>query len=272
MKSTLSTLAVLLLAATVQTADAATVMPHRAIYDLSLQRANDGASLQSASGRLAFEIEGSSCEGYTVSFRMATRYRPKEGEMTLIDTMTTSYEGPGSVDFRHQIKELIDGVVKDDHRVKMTRATPEAEGEGSVSSKPGEAFTVPAGALLPMQHQLRLMALGSQGGGRDSSIIFDGSDDGKSFRAISFVGKVKPPGSVARDLANKAAEPLKALSAYPTTVTYYGLEGNPETPEYQVSFDMYENGVASGLVLDYGEFALAGTLTDLKMLEASDCP
>ena len=35
---------------------------------------------------------------------------------------------------------------------------------------------------------------------------------------------------------------------------------------------MYENGVASSLVLDYGEFALAGKLTDLKMLEPTNCP
>ena len=56
-----------------------------------------------------------------------------------------------------------------------------------------------------MQHQLRLMALGEAGGGRDSSVIFDGSDEGKSFRAISFVGKAKPPGSLARDAGNPAA-------------------------------------------------------------------
>jgi hypothetical protein len=272
LKSTLSLLAVLLLASAVQTAHAAAVAPHRAVYDLSLMRANEGASLQSASGRLAFEIEGSSCEGYTVSFRMATRYRPKEGEMTLIDTMTTTYEGPGALDFRHQIVERIDGAVRDDHRVKMTRATAEAAGEGTISSKPGESFTVSAGTLLPMQHQLRLMALGNAGGGRDSSVIFDGSDDGKSFRAISFVGKAKPPGSLVRDVGNAAAQPLKGLAAWPTTVSYFALEGSPDLPEYQVSFDMYENGVATGLVLDYGEFALSGTLKDLKMLEASDCP
>ena len=29
--------------------------------------------------------------------------------------------------------------------------------------------------------------------------------------------------------------------------------------------------VASGLVLDYGDFALSGTLSDLKMFEAASC-
>jgi EipB-like len=269
LKSILCLLPALLLA---YAAEAATVAPHRAVYDLSLQRANEGASLQSASGRLAFEIEGSSCEGFTVNFRMATKYRPKEGEMTLIDTMTTTYEGPGGLDFRHQIQERIDGSLRDDHRVNMTRATAEAEGEGTVSSKPGEVFTVPAGTLLPMQHQLRLMALGAAGGGRDSSVIFDGSDEGKPFRAITFVGRAKPPGSLPRDASNPAAALLKGIAAWPVTVSYFPLAGDAETPEYQVSFDMYENGVASSLVLDYGEFALTGKLADLQMLEASDCP
>ena len=270
MKTVLSILPALLLASA---AEAPSVAPHRAVYDLSLLRSNEGSSLQSATGRLAFEVEGSSCEGYTVSFRMATKYRPKEGEMTLIDTMTTTYEGPGGLDFRHQIKESIDGPLREENRIRMTRAKADAEGQGSISSKPGEDFSVPPGAALPMQHQLRLMALGEQGGGRDSSVVFDGSDGGKSFRAISFVGREKAPGSLPRDTANPAASPLKSIGAWPITVSYFPLDGAAETPEYQVSFDMYANGVATGLVLDYGEFALSGTLTDLKMLEApADCP
>lgn len=269
MKSILCLLPALLL---VPAAQAATVAPHLAVYDLSLLRAEEGATLQSATGRLAFEVEGSTCEGFTVSFRMATKYRPKEGEVTLMDTTTTTYEGPGALDFSHQLKERIDGALRGDYRIKMTRMTPEAEGQGTISSKPSEPFTVPAGALLPMQHQLRLMALGDAGGGRDSSVVFDGSDEGKSFRAISFVGKVKPAGSIARDGENPVAAPLKALAAWPVTVSYFALDGSSETPDYQVSFDMYENGVATGLVLDYGEFAMTGKLADLKMLEAASCP
>jgi hypothetical protein len=269
LKSILCLLPALLLA---PAAEAAAVAPHRAVYDLSLLRANEGASLQSASGRLAFEIEGSSCDGFTVNFRMATKYRPKEGELTLIDTMTTTYEGPGGLDFRHQIQERVDGALRDDHRITMTRTSPEGEGQGSISSKPGAGFTVPAGTLLPMQHQLRLIALAEAGGGRDSSVIFDGSDDGKSFRAITFVGRAKDPDSLTAGAGNPVAEPLKGIAAWPVTVSYYQLESEAETPEYQVSFDMYENGVATSLVLDYGEFALAGKLADLKMLEASGCP
>ncbi len=254
------------------TAQAATVAPHRAIYDLSLLRASEGSALQTASGRLAYEIDGSSCDGYTVNFRMATRYRPAEGAPTLIDTTTTTFESGDATELRHHSKEVVDGSMRENVRLRMSRASPSAEGSGELSSKPEEPFSIPAGAVLPMQHQFKLIALGEAGGGRDSSVLFDGSDGPTAYRAISFVGKLRPAGSIARDASNPAAVPLSGNQAWPMTVSYYPLEGESEIPEYQVSFDLYDNGVATGLVLDYGDFALKGTLTDLTLLEPGTCP
>lgn len=269
MKTVLPFMTVLLLASG---AEAATVAPHRAIYDLTLLRANESASLQAVSGKLAFEIDGSTCDGFTVNFRMATKYRQTDGSMTVIDTLSTTFENAGSTELRHQSKESVNGKEKASERIKVARSSPDAEGTGELKSKPDETFTVPAGAALPMQHQMKLLALGAAGGGRDSSVVYDGSDGANSFRAISFVGKEKPPGSVERDSANAAAAPLKAVPSYPMTVSYYKLDGESELPEYQVSFNMYDNGVATGLVLDYGEFVLSGTLADLKMLDKPGCP
>ena len=269
MKTVLPFLTLLLMASG---AEAAVVAPHRAIYDLTLLRANEGASMQDATGKLAFEIDGSTCDGFTVNFRMATKYRQEDGSLNVIDTMTTTYESPGATELRHQLTESVNGTVRETDRIKVTRATAAAEGKGELRSKAGQTFVVPAGTALPMQHQLRLMTLGENGGGRDSSIVYDGSDGDKSFRAISFVGKQRPPGSVSRDDANPAALPLKGLASWPMSVSYYNLDGKSDVPEYQVSFDMYENGVATGLVLDYGDFALTGTLSDLKMLDKPSCP
>jgi hypothetical protein len=253
-------------------AEAATAVPHRAVYDLALTRAGSGSSLASAEGRLAFELQGSTCEGWTVSFRMATRSVPAEGESNLIDTQTTSFESGDALSFRHQVRELVNGETKEERRVKFDRPKTDAEANGEIEAKENSAFTIPANAWLPMQHQMKLMALGEAGGGRDASIIFDGSDGEKTFNAISFVGKAKPAGSIARDRDNPVAMPLGKLAAWPMTISYFPETGGEEIPDYQVSFDMYENGVATGLLLDYGSFALSGTLTSLDMLEAEACP
>lgn len=55
------------------------------------------------------------------------------------------------------------------------------------------------------------------------------------------------------------------------TISYFPDGKAEETPDYQVTFDMYENGVATGLVLDYGAFSLSGTLSSLEMLTATPC-
>lgn len=253
-------------------AEGASLAPHRAIYDLTLSRASGSGNLQSVDGRLAFELQGSVCEGYTVSFRMVAKYQPDEGAGTLIDTQSTTYEGPGALDFRHQVKEIINGAVKEDSKIKMSRTALGQEGQGEFNGAESKTFAVVSEALLPMQHQLKLMALGEAGGGRDSSVVFDGSDGDKTFRAITFVGKTKPPGSILRDASDPSAASLKSLSAWPVTVSYFSPSKDQETPDYQVSFDLYENGVATGLMLDYGNFALAGKLADLNLYDPSDCP
>ena len=51
--------------------------------------------------------------------------------------------------------------------------------------------------------------------------MFDGSDGAKAFRAISFVGRQKPAGSIARDAENPAARPLMGNVAWPMTVSYF---------------------------------------------------
>ena len=60
--------------------------PHRAVYDVTLKRADERADLSGADGRLALELGGSDCEGWTTNFRMANEFRPREGKGRVIDT------------------------------------------------------------------------------------------------------------------------------------------------------------------------------------------
>jgi hypothetical protein len=74
------------------------------------------------------------------------------------------------------------------------------------------------------------------------------------------------------DRANAQAAPLRELRSWPVTVSYFqsGEQGE-DLPSYQITFTLYENGVATGLLLDYGEFVLEGNLSELEMLKADPC-
>ena len=58
---------------------ASAVAPHRAVYDLQLLRATQGANVGSVSGRMAYEVSGSECDGWPASFRLVDRFDDKEG-------------------------------------------------------------------------------------------------------------------------------------------------------------------------------------------------
>ena len=61
--------------------------PHRAVYDLALDKASDRSGITDITGRMVYEFNGSACEGYTVTFRFMTWSR-------LIDApQTRAYNG-----------------------------------------------------------------------------------------------------------------------------------------------------------------------------------
>ena len=58
------------------------------------------------------------------------------------------------------------------------------------------------------------------------------------------------------------------LPTWPVTIAYFDeTENNDGTPVYRISFKLYENGVTRDLTMDYGEFALKGTLANLELFE-----
>ncbi len=54
-------------------------------------------------------------------------------------------------------------------------------------------------------------------------------------------------------------------------MSYFKVGSGETTPSYTISFELYENGVTGAVRLDYGSFALRGTLTRLDLLPQADC-
>jgi hypothetical protein len=253
-------------------ADAASIAAHRAIYDLKLVRAGDSSSLLAVHGRLAFEIQGSVCEGWTVNFRMVNQFSPAEGALWTRDTQSTAFESGDALSMQYSEKEFVDRKLEQESRIKISRPSADAEAIGAVDKGEAKPFTIPGGALFPMQHQLNVMDKAEQGESRDASLLYDGSDGATTYRAITFIGRRKDAGGNSRDIANSEAKPLAALPSWPVTISYYPTAAvDQDTPSYQVGFDLYSNGVATGLVLDYGDFVLGGELAQFELLKTEAC-
>ena len=251
---------------------ASVVVPHRAIYDLQLLRTTQGANVGAVSGRMAYEVSGSECDGWTVSFRLVNRFDYTEGTSRLFDTQSSSWETGDGKEMNYSEKEYVDSKQESEKRLAVARADKNSAGEVRITLPTEKKLTISAETVFPMRHQLRLMDAAAKGETRDVSLVYDGSDEEKSVRAITTIGKKINAGEGKKDKDNAQAAPLLSLPSWPVTIGYYSLdESNAVTPLYQINFDMYENGVSTGLVMDYGNFALSGKLAHLELLKAETC-
>jgi len=247
-----------------------TIAAHRAVYDLSLKHASDRSGVSGVSGRMVIELNGSTCEGWTINFRMINRYLLQRGTTRLADNRSSSWEAGDGLSMHFTQRQFIDNKLQEETRIKVGRERLGVPGEAKISKPKPQTFKLAGDAVFPVQHQIRLVEAALAGESRDRSVVYDGSEGAKAYVAISFIGGE----AKASDQGGKGAEALHGQKAWPVSISYFDQENEQSgegTPAYQVSFRMFENGVAGDLTLDYGDFALLGKLTGYEALEQSAC-
>ncbi len=246
------------------------IAAHRAVYDLSLKRATDRSGVSSVSGRMVIELTGNRCEGWAVNFRMVNQYLLQRGTTRLSDNRSSSWESGDGLKMHYTQRQFVDSRLETEARVKVGRDNLGEPGKGEMTKPNKEVFEIAPGVVFPVQHQIRLVEAALAGESRERSVVYDGSEGAKSYVAVSFIGKE----DAEADQKGQGAEALRKQKAWPVSISYFATENEQageSTPAYQVSFRMFENGVAGDLVLDYGDFALDGKLTRYEAVEQPPC-
>ncbi len=253
-------------------AAAGTLAAHRAFYTLEASKLEANAGYSSIDGKLAYELTGNACDGYSVSFRIVNNYVQTDKPSQLIDTQLATWESGDGLEMNFRQKQFLNSTLQGEQKLDVKRPKTGDEAKGVMTAPKDLEFSVPGDAVFPSIHLLRLIAAAQNGLTHDVSMVYDGSDEEKPFKAVTFIGKKREPGSFAPDASNPEAQALKNLPSWPMSVSYYSVEKDAgDTPVYQSSFNVYENGVATELQLDYGSYALKGHLTKLELLDSGTC-
>ncbi|MBX9758902.1 MAG: cell envelope integrity EipB family protein, partial [Beijerinckiaceae bacterium] len=99
--------------------------------------------------------------------------------------------------------------------------------------------------------------------------VFDGSDGGdKVYHTMSIIGRAttQPLADATKDAAS-----MKDMRRWGLRVSYFDVNKVDAPPVYMLGFQMWENGVSSDLVIDYGDFQLKGEMSKLEMLPVVAC-
>jgi hypothetical protein len=243
---------------------------HRAVYDLTLNKASDQSGITGISGRMVYEFNGSACEGYTVKFRFVTQIVTSDNTR-LTDQQTTTFEDAEGKTFSFVTKSFVDQNL--DKEVKGT-ATKEPKGLKVDIDKPEKNSIELAATQFPTQHLVELIGKAEKGENFYETNLFDGSEDANKVMTTTVVVGKKTDAEKTDPEASALAK-LATDKYWPVDIAYFDDtdKAGEEVPEYRISFKLHENGITRDLVMDYGDFSMTGRLVNLSLFDQSKtCP
>jgi len=243
--------------------------PHRAVYDLSLLRSGGSQGVESARGRIAMEFAGDACDGYTLKYRQVTVLDTSEAGSRTLDTQSATYESGDGLSMRFKTTSTTQGLVRDgvDGDAQLR---PDGSLDVKFKQPRNETFAAKGQPIFPTEHMKRLIEMARQGEHTYSVRVYDGSDDGKKvYETLTLIGHRIEPGMDGNLEEPARQEALARMPRWPMTISYFE-EGNADRgPVYTISLELYENGIARALKIDYGDFALKGDLKSLDIPAAT---
>ncbi|WP_170937307.1 MULTISPECIES: cell envelope integrity EipB family protein [Rhodomicrobium] len=253
------------------------LVPHRAIYDMTLKKAVAGSNVSEIRGRLVFDFAGSACDGYSLKSRLVTELIDREGNATVTDLRSTTWEQADGGKFRFNSAQYVDQRLSERLEGSAARRKANEAIDVTIDKPQRQALNFRGTPLFPTQHSLAILEAAQQGTNMVQADIYDGSEKGnKLLSTTTVIGRPSLPGPRAHPAGMKNFERLDELVSWPVSISYYETpaEANRDEglPTYELSFRLFANGVSRDLLIDYGNFSIHGELSRIDFYPPAACP
>lgn len=249
------------------------VEPHRAAYDLSLDRKQSGPDVAAAVGRLEFEW-ADVCSGWTVQQRSRVLLDRTDGPRVDFGWTLNAWEAKSGESYRFIIRRFLNGLETEETRGEARLERLGGEGQARFEEPEGYEVALPEGTVFPTTHSLEIMARAERDALPFWRLVFDGSGDGEGLSGVSAV----PIRSIAPDrqkssevLLGEAGRLLRDEPAWRVQLAFFAPGEVDSLPLHEQTLTLYRNGVADDLLFDYGDFSLRARLVELETLPDPGC-
>lgn len=252
-------------------ADFNDLQSHRAVYEVSLESAEDRSGIIGAKGRIVFMLEGNACEGISTSYRFVTQLRTQRDSF-VTDQQTASHESGDGKELSFSTKSFVNEQPDQNVSGSATR-----EGGGlTVALKGKNARELELeDAVFSSTHMIRVLKAAQAGERFLAADIFDGIGDADEVvKTAAIIGEAKEVDGALEDESPEAVTIFEGRKAWPITISYFKKDvGNSaETlPFYEASYLLYDDGVVRDLLMRFEDYALKANLSSIQLINTEAC-
>lgn len=242
------------------------IVPHQAGYALDIKRISRDSRVSDANGAMVYTW-GETCDGWTVEQRFLLNIVQGDGNAMQLTAVSSTWEAKDGSHLRFNIK-----------RERNGEAVEKIRGEARINAGDGSGFAefelpkpmrikLPKGTVFPTMHTLRLMRRAMEGAKTDRQFVFDGSE----LEAASPVSAFILPPKMPKEPSKALKPPFGPHAVRSIHLAFFAPTGGAPEPEFEMSIALQDNGIAPNLLLDYGDYAVRGTLVRFKALDKPVC-
>ncbi len=233
---------------------------HRALYTLTLDNSTGkgtGSDVVGASGSMGYEVLDA-CDGWATHQTLDMVVVNSDGQNIHMVSDYTTWEAKDGLSFRFHTRQTTDDAVTSQIDGDAKLDAPGGAGTAHYTSPKDMTKPLPPGTLFPMAHTAALLA-GARAGKKFIALpLFDGTSDEGAEDTSIIVLDTKPP----------EPAPYPVLSELPSArvhLAFFERTAASVTPDYEVTMQYWENGVADALRMDFGDFMMDAKLKDLTL-------
>lgn len=240
------------------------LVPHRAIYSVSLSPDSGGSPVIDVDGVMSMSLE-KTCDGWIFTQDMKSVITIEDGNTVQLSALFTSWESldGGSYRFASRIQTGMGQLIlRGDARMN-------ADGTGvAVYREPEQTeVSLPKDTLFPVSHTIWLIDEAKAGTRSAPRIVFTGSEDLEAELVNAFIGD-----RITAD--HPAAKEFGALAegdGWPLIMAFYPIASQTGVPTFEMRALQLENGVSPELVMNFGDFATRLMIQSLEPIELPSC-
>ncbi len=245
---------VLTVVSTSAVSESITLLPYRAVYEMTLESGGDAIGLVSIHGGLVIEVEDR-CDTWSVSQQVIMQIVREDG--TLLTTSTyDSFEAKDGSWYRFEDETINQPGPNERSAGEAITATGSNSASIRIEEPEMSRHDMPAETLFPMEHMRDILERAGEGERFLSHVVFDGTDGSTVNDVTTVVGK---------------PETINEHTAWPVRLAFFDHGGEDELPTVEINALLRDDGVALDLAFDYGDFIIRSDLKELSDVSGNGC-